>query len=451
MASERCYKGMLVTAKRCIISVVENEKGTARELPSPKARISYVGTVALVFAVSAALVWPTIQKPLEKTLGLGADNLSRFWVAMFAAATSSVICFLVYFVAKRPLWDLLELLIVPLALATIGFLFTAQQDARQQQIEDRRDERARVIEEQRAKNAALQAYLDQMSHLMLEKNLLGSAEGDVVFTLAQARTSTAIRRLDGEHNLAVARFLSDSGLLSETGLLAKADLQDAELPKAELQDANLAGTELNGANLADAVLISADFSAEEKVGEDIVAIMADLTRADLSNAALQEADLALCTLDGATLTDAALQSADLSSASLKEADLSYAALQSADLSAVALPGSPPGLPPPPKMPTNLTGADLSHAVLQSADLSSADLTDADLTDAVLRDTTLSGALLGGADLSGADLTNATVTQEQLDKAKQLEGATMPNGQKYEEWLKDKESRGEDGENPGTSS
>jgi hypothetical protein len=48
-------------------------------------------------------------------------------------------------------------------------------------------------------------------------------------------------------------------------------------------------------------------------------------------------------------------------------------------------------------------------------------------------------------LSGADLTNALVTEEQLYQAKSLEGATMPNGQKYEEWLKSK-GRGQDGEN-----
>ncbi len=36
--------------------------------------------------------------------------------------------------------DWLQLLIVPLALVVIGFLFTMQQDARQQQIEDQRAE-----------------------------------------------------------------------------------------------------------------------------------------------------------------------------------------------------------------------------------------------------------------------------------------------------------------------
>jgi uncharacterized protein YjbI with pentapeptide repeats len=349
----------------------------------------------------------------------------------------------------KTVWDWLDLLIVPAFIAFgVAALSLLQAWAQLR------------AEEQRAQNAAQQAYLDQMSHLMLEKDLLGSAEGDVVFRLAQARTTTAITQLDGEHNRAVTRFLADSGLLEKPALLAEAGLEEAELPKAVLQDANLAGTKLNGANLADAVLINADFFDVKKVGEDTVEIAADLTKADLSKAALQRASLSRCNLDEATLTDAALQSADLRGASLQETDVSYAALQSADLSGAVPQGFPPGRPPP-KIPTNLTGADLSYATLQSADLSSADLTDADLTnadltDAVLRDTTLSSALLGEADLSGADLTNATVTQEQLDKAESLEGATMPDGQvlrsndnpnrpTFEEWLKSK-GREENGEN-----
>jgi len=38
----------------------------------------------------------------------------------------------------------------------------------------------------------------------------------------------------------------------------------------------------------------------------------------------------------------------------------------------------------------------------------------------------------------------------LSAALSLKGFTMPNGRKYEDWLKDKEGRGEDGENSGSS-
>jgi hypothetical protein len=63
---------------------------------------------------------------------------------------------------------------------------------------------------------------------------------------------------------------------------------------------------------------------------------------------------------------------------------------------------------------------------------------------------LSEANLSGVNLRQADLsrTNLSVafgwTETQFRAAISLESATMPNGQKYEEWLKDKQARGEDG-------
>jgi hypothetical protein len=73
-------------------------------------------------------------------------------------------------------------------------------------------------------------------------------------------------------------------------------------------------------------------------------------------------------------------------------------------------------------------------------LDGADLTNVDLTQVDLSGANLSGATLNAANLTGAHLTHATVSEKQLDKVKSLKGATMPNGQKYEEWLK---SRGQE--------
>jgi uncharacterized protein YjbI with pentapeptide repeats len=71
-----------------------------------------------------------------------------------------------------------------------------------------------------------------------------------------------------------------------------------------------------------------------------------------------------------------------------------------------------------------------------------------------------GANLEGANLKGANLHRAEITAEQLAQCKSLEGATMPNGQKYERWLKTPDGQqwlknykvgsGENGENPGPS-
>jgi Pentapeptide repeats (8 copies) len=128
--------------------------------------------------------------------------------------------------------------------------------------------------------------------------------------------------------------------------------------------------------------------------------------------------------------------------------------------------SKPKVPVIPLEGVNLAGADLwganfTGAHLESANLAGADLRRANLTDGWLIYTDLSGADLENADLSGvhlhaadfrrADLRGAIgITNEELEQqAISLEGATMPNGQKYEEWLNNKD-RGEEGENSGTS-
>jgi hypothetical protein len=77
----------------------------------------------------------------------------------------------------------------------------------------------------------------------------------------------------------------------------------------------------------------------------------------------------------------------------------------------------------------LYGANLRGACLRGLRLEGADLRDADLS---------------GADLSGANLNRAKITKRQLEQVESLRGATMPNGQKYEDWLYSKDSGENDG-------
>jgi uncharacterized protein YjbI with pentapeptide repeats len=199
--------------------------------------------------------------------------------------------------------DWLQLLIVPLALVVISFLFTMQQNARQQQIENQRAEAERRLAEQRAQDETLQAYLDQLSSLLLEKDLRKSEEGSEVRTLARARTATVIQRLDADGNRNVIRFLDEAGLTkvgqSSLPLLAGVDLQGARLGGIDL-----VSTDLNDANLSDADLSKANL------------LDANLRKAELRNADLRYADLRYADLIEANLNDA-----DLSDANLIEANL----------------------------------------------------------------------------------------------------------------------------------
>jgi uncharacterized protein YjbI with pentapeptide repeats len=79
---------------------------------------------------------------------------------------------------------------------------------------------------------------------------------------------------------------------------------------------------------------------------------------------------------------------------------------------------------------DLSGADLSGANLSEADLGQAHLGQAHLNQALLVRADLSGAYLAGAHLNQANLSGAKVTDEQLAKARSLEGTTMPDGSKH---------------------
>ncbi len=106
----------------------------------------------------------------------------------------------------KTVWDLLQLLIVPLSLTILGYVFTIQQDARQQRIEDQRAAAERELAEERAQDEALQTYLDEMGQLLLKKDLRNSQESSEVRTLARARTITALTRLDPKRQASVLQF-----------------------------------------------------------------------------------------------------------------------------------------------------------------------------------------------------------------------------------------------------
>src|SRR5215203_6727738 len=169
-------------------------------------------------------------------------------------------------------------------------------------LENQRAEAERELAEQQAQDEALQAYLDQMSQLILDRNLLEveqgnpvHEQGDPVHTLAQALTSTAILRLDAEHNESVTHFLINSGLAvrSEVSarLLRGSTLSHAELSGAHLPNADLGDADLSGADLSNALLDNAD-----------------LSRANLSDANLSDANLDNANLSGADgITNAELE------------------------------------------------------------------------------------------------------------------------------------------------
>jgi uncharacterized protein YjbI with pentapeptide repeats len=198
-------------------------------------------------------------------------------------------------VADKQFWDYLELLVVPAVLAGgVAWLSAAQrkrerraqkaQEERQRVAEEARKQRELAIESQRAQDEALQAYLDQMSQLLIDRDrLLSRARpSDNLSAVARARTLTVLTRLDGVRKGSVLQFLYESGLITKDrpildvrgsnlheAILIGAFLRSALLTSANLREADLSGADLDTANLYEANLSDATgWSAEQFIAAE---------------------------------------------------------------------------------------------------------------------------------------------------------------------------------------
>ena len=302
---------------------------------------------------------------------------------------------------NKTLWDWMQLLIVPAALAVAGFLFTRIEHRREKAAEQQKAEAEQQANEQKAqwerhfaeqqaaaerfsiqwrletemkqkeeyqREMLLQTYFDRMEVLLMEKGLRHSEPEAEVRHIARARTLATLQRLDLERKTEVFWFLYESRLLGEQNTERIVDVSDADWSSIGLDNAHL---------------------------EHI-----DLRDVDLSHASMADTDLTEANLEGAILHQANLQGANLRKTMLRNANLTQANLMGADLTGA-----------------DLEGATVCHVNFQGTDLKGAALCDADLTEANLKNANLRGARLNNADLTQTDLTDADLTSANLRSAK----------------------------------
>jgi Zn-dependent protease with chaperone function len=150
----------------------------------------------------------------------------------------------------KTFWDWLQLLIIPAVLAVGGYLFNYTTSRNEQKTTQLRGQTERDISSDNQREAALQAYIDNMSELLLDRHLRESGEDDEVRKIARVRTLTVLPRLDGLRKRSVLSFLYESGLIGKGKSIV--DLSGAELVRANLSRANLSRADLGGADLGGA-------------------------------------------------------------------------------------------------------------------------------------------------------------------------------------------------------
>src|SRR5215204_5953114 len=378
---------------------------------------------------------------------------------------------------NKTIWAWLNLVGVSSAIIIVGWIVTRKQR-----------ERDEAIALEKAQDEALQAYLDQMSNLVVDHKLgqkLGDARGkdsdgehkfkfevwtkeaklswglaeeeseDHIPEVAQARTTAVLLSLDARHKRRPLKLIHELGLIKTQDNVL--DLKNAGLDHADLSELSLREAHLVGADLRVSDLSGADLSKSDLTEADLRG--ADLRRANLSNTILTRANLLpYDERDPERLSPHRLQRTDLRDETLSPrkltlrdsritiqkgrehwwpvvteltvSNLRHAVLQNAQLYNACLGGA------------DLSHADLREAILTKAtflranlkepDLRAAKLSEANLSEAYLRRANLYKANLRGAYLRGANLSEAAgITNGELEKvAASLEGATMPDGSKH---------------------
>ena len=261
-----------------------------------------------------------------------------------------------------------------------GLLLTWFTNHQMQAMERARMKERQRIEHDRAQDATVKAYLDQMTDLVINHALCEAAPDAAVRWVARAYTLMALRMVNGVRRATIVRFLYEVRLI---GYIEGNDTMAAIVP---LDGALLAGAILGG---------DGSWLSEAKF---------------LLWATLEEADVHVSTYGGGDWAGVDWRHANLAGAYLRDARLVAAHLRGAWLSHA-----------------NLQDADLRGADLQWANLTDANLQGANLADADLRGTHLAGTNLAEARLDRVDISRCwSVGRTQLRQAASLHGAKLPH-------------------------
>lgn len=181
--------------------------------------------------------------------------------------------------------DWVTLLIVPLALAGVGYVYTSYETRRTQAVEKTRAQEDRISTFHR-----ISTFLDEMNDLIFVHNLRDSQPGADVRRVARTRTLTVLLNMGSERKRRPHKAVYELDLVSRAGPILSLD--QADLDRAVLSEAVLPGIDLHGVYLR-----STDLTG------------ADLRGADLSGARLDETDLSGANLSGAEVTQQQLDRA----------------------------------------------------------------------------------------------------------------------------------------------
>jgi hypothetical protein len=131
------------------------------------------------------------------------------------------------------LWEWLNLLILPVTLVLGANLISMEQNRRGLREGEAQHQNDLHIAEDNRQEEVLDAFIDLMMQLLLEKNLRASVPGSDIREVARIHTLTALRRLNTTRQQILLQFLDEAGLIHQDNPLI-----------------NLSGIDLSGIQLS---------------------------------------------------------------------------------------------------------------------------------------------------------------------------------------------------------
>ncbi len=258
----------------------------------------------------------------------------------------------------KTLWDILEILVVPVAIALVAIWFQSSERKQEQ-----------IIAENRIQEETLRDYFKEMERLFLDYDLRNKIPDDEseIFKIANVITVTTLRRLERDRRNTVFQFLRD------------AYIDRYVLRRAYMEGIDLSGCNLFGINLRLAKLKNSNLS---------------YTRVDETN--FEWAELAGCNFTGADILDT----------SFGDIDMSKAKFDNAELDGCVFSG------------TNLSNASFVNAKLEWIDIASTKLENTDFTRAKLKDVNFTDEQLAKIKLTKEQIESAKLLSSRKLKHKE---------------------------------
>ena len=212
-------------------------------------------------------------------------------------------------VAAKTLWDWLDLLIIPAVIAIIGWSYNKADKTK-----------TRRSEEEKAQNETLNLFIQKLTILVTEKNLLNDTSGQIK-AIARTTINLSFNCLNGERKGQALQFLYESNLIDNQPIinlvgsnLRNIVLDEIVLSKSEIRGAYFNNASLLDTNLNEANLIGCDFTKANLSGS--LTRNLDLSYSDLTEAKLMNMDLTTVNFEGVTLTKANLKGSKITKCQL---------------------------------------------------------------------------------------------------------------------------------------